>query len=62
MLAGLDKLGLTGLALIPEGQRMLFSFFEPVLKPADLAGKTIRAPQSDTTYDLLRALGATRTI
>ena len=59
MLAGLDKLGVSGLALFPEGQRMLFSFFEPVLKPADVAGKTVRAPQSATAYDLLRALGAT---
>jgi TRAP-type C4-dicarboxylate transport system substrate-binding protein len=38
---------------------MLFSFFEPVLTPADLAGKTVRAPRSDTTYDLLRTIGAT---
>jgi TRAP-type C4-dicarboxylate transport system substrate-binding protein len=59
MLTGLDKLGVTGLALLPEGTRLLFSFGKPALKPADLAGKTVRAPRSDTTYALLKALGAT---
>lgn len=59
MLAGLDKVGVSGLALFPEGTRMLFSFFEPILTPADLAGKTVRAPRSDTTYDLLKSMGAT---
>jgi TRAP-type transport system periplasmic protein len=58
MLSGLDKLGVAGLALFPESTRTLFAFGNPVLKPADLAGKTIRAPRSDTTYALLTALGA----
>lgn len=58
MLAGLDKLGVSGLAMFPEGQRMFFSFFGPILNPADLAGKSVRAPRSDTTYALLSALGA----
>lgn len=59
MLAGLDKVGVSGLALFPEGTRLLFSFGKPMLKPADLSGKTIRAPRSETTYALLHALGAT---
>ncbi|MDQ0863719.1 TRAP-type C4-dicarboxylate transport system substrate-binding protein [Arthrobacter globiformis] len=59
MLAGLDKVGVSGLALFPEGTRLLFSFGKPVLKPADLSGKTVRAPRSETTYALLHALGAT---
>ncbi|MDQ1058499.1 TRAP-type C4-dicarboxylate transport system substrate-binding protein [Arthrobacter globiformis] len=59
MLGGLDKVGVSGLALFPEGTRMLFSFRGPVLKPSDLAGKTVRAPRSDTTYALLKAFGAT---
>jgi TRAP-type C4-dicarboxylate transport system substrate-binding protein len=58
MLGGLDKVGVSGLALFPEGTRMLFSFRGPALKPADLAGKTVRAPRSDTTYELLKAFGA----
>jgi TRAP-type C4-dicarboxylate transport system substrate-binding protein len=59
MLAGLDKVGVSGLALFPEGTRLLFSFGKPVLKPADLSGKTVRAPRSEATYALLQALGAT---
>lgn len=59
MLAGLDKVGVSGLALFPEGTRLLFSFENHSLRPADLAGKTVRAPRSDTTYALLKALGGT---
>ena len=59
MLGELDRVRVSGLALFPESTRMLFSFREPALKPADLAGKTVRAPRSDTTYALLSALGAT---
>ena len=59
MLDGLDKVGVSGLALFPEGTRMLFSFRGQLLKPSDLAGKTVRAPRSDTTYALLKAFGAT---
>ena len=58
MLAGLDKVGVSGLALFPEGTRTLFSFGKPALKPGDLAGKTVRAPRSETTYALLKAFGA----
>lgn len=57
MLAGLTGTGVTGLALFPEGQRMLFSFKEPILTPADVHGKVIRAPRSETTYAALTALG-----
>jgi TRAP-type transport system periplasmic protein len=32
---------------------------DPVLKPADFARKTVRAPRSDTSYALLKAFGAT---
>lgn len=48
MLAGLTGTGVTGLALFPEGQRMLFSFKDP---------KVIRAPRSETTYAAIKALG-----
>jgi len=57
MLAGLTGTGVTGLALFPEGQRMLFSFKDPMLTPADLSGKVIRAPRSETTFAALTALG-----
>ena len=59
MLAGLEKAGVSGLALFPEATRTLFSFRGPLLKPADLAGMAVRAPRSDTTYELLKAFGAT---
>lgn len=58
MLAGLKAVGLTGLALLPDGPRMLFSFDGPVTAPAQLAGKVVRAPRSSTGYATLKALGA----
>jgi TRAP-type C4-dicarboxylate transport system substrate-binding protein len=59
MLAGLDEVGVTGLALLPEGLRHIFSFGDPLVSPDEFAGKTIRAPRSDTTDLLFEALGAT---
>jgi TRAP-type C4-dicarboxylate transport system substrate-binding protein len=57
LLSGLDAVGLTGLALFPEGLRHLFFFGEhPSLE--DLAGKAVRAPTSATTTALFQALGA----
>jgi TRAP-type C4-dicarboxylate transport system substrate-binding protein len=59
MLGGLSEIGLTGLALFPDQLRHLFSFGEPILAPADVAGTTIRALPSNTTYAVIEALGAT---
>lgn len=59
LLAGLDEVGVTGLALWPEGLRHVFAFGEPLVAPEDFAGATIRAPRSDTVYALFEALGAT---
>ena len=58
MLAGLDEIGLTGLALIPDALRHLFSFGEPILSVSDVRGESIRAPRSDAAFALLEALGA----
>jgi TRAP-type C4-dicarboxylate transport system substrate-binding protein len=58
MLAGLEPLELTGLALLPDGLRHVFSFGEPLLTPSDFAGTTIRALPSESTYAVLEALGA----
>ena len=58
MLAGLTPLGLTGLALLPEGHRLLFSFGEPIETPGDLNGKVVRAPRSAATDEVLRSFGA----
>lgn len=58
MLAGLDAVGVTGLALLPEGLRHPFGFGEPMLSPADYQGQGIRAPSSEVSYALFDALGA----
>jgi TRAP-type C4-dicarboxylate transport system substrate-binding protein len=58
MLAGLKPLGITGLALLPEGLRHMFAFGDPPLSPADYEGMVIRAHRSETTYALFEALGA----
>ena len=50
LLAGLDEIGITGLALLPEGFRHVFWWDRPLLSPDDFAGASIRAPRSDTTY------------
>jgi TRAP-type C4-dicarboxylate transport system substrate-binding protein len=57
MLAGLDAVGVTGLALLPEGFRHLFVFGDPPASLPNLGGKVVRAPTSDTTYATLTALG-----
>ena len=59
MLAGLDPVGVTGLALLPEGLRHVFSFGEPLLTPGDFKGELVRVSASDTTYATFAALGAT---
>jgi TRAP-type C4-dicarboxylate transport system substrate-binding protein len=58
MLGGLDEIGLTGLALLPDQLRHFFSFGAPILTPADVDGTTIRALPSDATYALIEALNA----
>ncbi len=59
MLAGLDQGGVTGLALVPESLRETFSFGKPFLTLRDFNGATIRAPRSDTSAKVYKALGAT---
>ena len=59
MLAGLEKVGVTGLALLPEGLRHVFSFGDPLLTPDDFKGELIRVSASDTAYATFTALGAT---
>jgi TRAP-type C4-dicarboxylate transport system substrate-binding protein len=59
LLAGLDGLGLVGLALVPEGLRHPFAYGEPLLGPEDYEGALVRAPTSAVTTALFEALGAT---
>lgn len=58
MMAGLKDVGVTGLALFPDGPRVLFSFTTPILTPGDIKGVVIRAPLSATNYAVLESLGA----
>jgi len=57
--SGLQRIGLTGLGLAPEGLRRPFGFKKPLIRPADFKGARIRAISSNATHDLIRALGAT---
>ena len=57
MLAGLEEVGVTGLALIPEGFRYLFAFGDPARSLQDLRGSGIRAPWSAMSYATHEALG-----
>ena len=50
---------MTGLTLFPESLRHLFSFGEPMLTPADVKGRTIRAISSLETSAIIEALGGT---
>ena len=58
-LAGLDGVGVTGLALVPEGLRHVFAFGEAMTTPKDFVGTTVRTPRSNTGYALFEAWGAT---
>ena len=43
MLAGLDEIGLTGLALFPDALRHFFAFGDAIRAASDVEGRTIRA-------------------
>lgn len=58
MLAGLETAGVTGLALLPDGLRHVFSHGGPMTTPDAFAGTTIRAPRSQTVYATYHAWGA----
>jgi TRAP-type C4-dicarboxylate transport system substrate-binding protein len=58
MLGGLESIGITGLALLPEGLRHLFGFGKPMVTPADVDGAIVRVPRSTTTWALFEAMGA----
>ena len=59
MLAGLDDIGITGLALVPESLRRVLGFTGPVVTPDDFRGKIVRAPTSAATSAVIAALGGT---
>jgi TRAP-type C4-dicarboxylate transport system substrate-binding protein len=57
MLAGLEPVGVTGLALFPEAFRYLYAFGEPARTLADLRVRGSRTPWSHTTFATHEALG-----
>jgi C4-dicarboxylate-binding protein DctP len=58
MFAGLDPLGVEGLALWPDALRHPLGFERPLLTAADFDGAQLVVPASDTSVRLFRALGA----
>jgi TRAP-type C4-dicarboxylate transport system substrate-binding protein len=61
LMAGLDGNGVTGLALLPEELRHLFSFGNPLLGTDDYHGAVVRTPTSATVSAVYAQLGATTT-
>lgn len=59
LLAGLEDIGVVGLAIAPEGMRHLFGAKQAPVDTRDLKGATVRAPQSEAVWTLLSAAGAT---
>ena len=58
MFAGLDTLGVEGLALWPDSLRHPLGFERPLLTAADFDGAQLRVPTSDASFRLVRAIGA----
>jgi len=54
-MAGLSKIGLTGLALVPGGLRHIIGYGTPIVVPSDLDGATVNTRPGDAT----EALGGT---
>lgn len=58
LMAGLDELGLVGIALVPGGLRHPFGYYKPLLGPEDYAGTTINVRPGDGIAALVEGLGA----
>ena len=58
LFAGLDTLGVEGLALWPDSLRHPLGFERPLLTANDFDGAQLRVLTSDTSFRLVRALGA----
>jgi TRAP-type C4-dicarboxylate transport system substrate-binding protein len=61
MLAGLDRIGLVGLAVFGDGMRKPVAVRHPLLGPADWRGITFSVFRSQGEADAVRALGAQST-
>jgi TRAP-type C4-dicarboxylate transport system substrate-binding protein len=58
LMEGLDEVGVTGLALVPESLRHLFLYDKTALSADDLHSVVVRSPRSRTVWGFLEALGA----
>jgi TRAP-type C4-dicarboxylate transport system substrate-binding protein len=61
MLDDHDSLGVTGIAVLPGALRKPISADQPLVNPADWAGKTVHVFHSAANADAISALGATPT-
>lgn len=60
LMAGLSRLGVTGVALYPEALRHLFGFGgKAIMTPDDLSGRQVRGPDSADIAAVIAALGGT---
>jgi len=58
LMGGLGQVGVTGLALVPEGMRHLFLYGPSELAADGIGGVVVRSPRSETTWAFFEALGA----
>jgi C4-dicarboxylate-binding protein DctP len=58
MLAGLSRVGVVGLSLLPETLRHPAGFGRPLRSVSDFANAGVSAPRSAVTWEVIRALGA----
>ncbi len=61
MFAGVDAIGVEGIAVVPDGLRKPMAVERPLLGPDDYDGITFQAFRSNGHADAIRALGATPT-
>lgn len=61
LMSGLERAGVVGLSLWPEGLRHPFGFEEPLVSPEHYDGEVIRSAKSKAISWLFEALGATTT-
>ena len=59
LFAGFDAVGVNGLTIFPESLRHFFSMTTPILTPADVKGRRIRAISSPDVARIFSTLGAT---
>ena len=59
LMAGLDEIGLVGLAMVPGGLRHPFGYAGPLLVPDDYAGHGFNVHPGDGAAAIVDALGAT---